>query len=57
MQGTLSAINISMKTLKQILMLPVIPSAATFAGVGINLAISTIFGGSISAMWTMINTI
>lgn len=29
----------------------------TFAAMGINLGISTIFGGSISAMWTMVNTI
>lgn len=31
--------------------------AATFAAVGINLGISLVFGGSISAMWTMVNTI
>ena len=30
---------------------------ATFAGVAINLGISIVFGGSISAMWTMVNTI
>ena len=30
---------------------------ATFGGVALNLAISLIFGGSISAMWTMVNTI
>ena len=30
---------------------------ATFGAVAINLAISLVFGGSISAMWTMVNTI
>ena len=30
---------------------------ATLGGMAINLAISLIFGGSISAMWTMVNTI
>jgi hypothetical protein len=30
---------------------------ATFLGAAINLGISLIFGGSISAMWTMVNTI
>jgi hypothetical protein len=30
---------------------------ATLGGVGLNLGISLIFGGSISAMWSMINTI
>lgn len=30
---------------------------ATLGAVGINLAVSLIFGGSISAMWTMVNTI
>ena len=30
---------------------------ATLGGMAINLGISLIFGGSISAMWTMINTI
>ncbi|CDW89486.1 UNKNOWN [Stylonychia lemnae] len=30
---------------------------ATFAAMGINLGISLVFGGSISAMWTMVNTI
>jgi hypothetical protein len=29
----------------------------TFGAMAINLGISTIFGGSISAMWTMVNTI
>jgi len=31
--------------------------AATFAAMAINLGISLVFGGSISAMWTMVNTI
>ena len=30
---------------------------ATLGGMALNLAISLIFGGSISAMWTMVNTI
>ncbi|CDW89713.1 fu domain containing protein [Stylonychia lemnae] len=30
---------------------------ATFGAVAVNLAISLVFGGSISAMWTMVNTI
>jgi hypothetical protein len=30
---------------------------ATFGGMAINLGISLVFGGSISAMWTMVNTI
>lgn len=30
---------------------------ATFAAMGINLGISLVFSGSISAMWTMVNTI
>ena len=30
---------------------------ATLGAVGLNLAVSLIFGGSISAMWTMVNTI
>lgn len=30
---------------------------ATFGAMALNLGISLIFGGSISAMWTMVNTI